>query len=116
MNDAERIQLLHEGANAALDAYRDELANAQRYKVWAGLLGGDHEDYANAALDQLTWITQLLTGNKPLDALDTLLAASRDDIEDASHSPAYGFIYGYADHSSPISDLMVANHEDDEGD
>jgi hypothetical protein len=117
--DAQRIHLLHESASNALDAIRDELKNAldastEYPDTFSGLLWGDHIDYVNAAHDQLQFCLAALGDGGELTDLDMILTMSRDDLESNNPNGAAGFVYGYADHRTPISDLMQANKEDDE--
>lgn len=82
----------------------------------------DDVDYCNAIIDQLRYLHKLIfdddftrDSNESKTELLALLNASRADIEqgnDTTLNDRYGFIYGYADHVSAISDLMLSNHED----
>ena len=115
--DDERIDLLHRGLRCALDAIRGEADNALKAAAeypttFNGMLWGDHTDYTNAAADQISWILARLQGNEPLTDLDELFTLTRAELLDDPER-GNGFIIGYADHSSPISDLMAANREED---
>ncbi len=108
---AERITLLHDALEAALDGLRD-ISTATRSRM----MHDDYEDYARAARNQIIFCTTLLTDDG-LDAetFDSIFTMTADDLYnscDEMTSLAASFIYGYADHGSPISDLMIANDDD----
>jgi len=116
--DADRILLLHAGLIAALDALRDiSLATTERLaahpETFSGLFHDDNEDYANAARDQIAFCSSLLADDElDSDSFDSIFTKGTDDLyneTDPVLQLAASFIYGYADHSSPISDLMLAN-------
>jgi hypothetical protein len=119
--DQERVALVHAGATAALEALKGELDNArdaaEKYPdTFDGLFWGDHEDYVNAAYEQLGYCINLLQPfDRELSELDKLWDMPREELENGVHDEM-SFVYGYADHRSPISDLMQANRrESDDG-
>lgn len=75
----------------------------------------DHEDYTNAISDQIRWILDCFQNTRDddelLDRIFKLLNAEREDLDDceAFGIHAHGFLYGYADHFTPLSQLMLAN-------
>ena len=115
----DRIRLLHAALAAACDALKSESAESLRRldtypDTFSGMIHDDHCDYANAALDQIRFCTMLLTADDlaPFDSIFTMTADDLYNSTDELISLAAGFIYGYADHTSPISDLMIANNDD----
>jgi len=118
MNDQERIKLVHASITAATTAINDELANIQRAMndypdTFNGGTWGDNEDYLNAAVDQLVFLIPLMGPDGDLNDIDKVISASQEELDTWTGNgyPA-GFCYGYADHKSPLSDLMNANKED----
>lgn len=74
----------------------------------------DDHDYTNAAIDQLQALHMMIFELPDIDqeqAILDLLNLNEDDAR-ANESHAYGFVYGYADHASHISDLAHMNDED----
>lgn len=69
----------------------------------------DDTDYLNAATDQIVFLTRLIIAD---DAnTDTLLACLNETDPSATNEDHMAFAYGYADFSSPISDLSHINDE-----
>ena len=79
----------------------------------------DHQDYLNACLDQLDCIRTILhedDGDKIAELTLTLINATEAQLELRSDGgyPDLGFLYGYADHYSPISELAAMNIDNDD--
>jgi hypothetical protein len=113
MTDTERIKLLHDSARAAIAKLTHELDimldAAEKYPdTFDGTFWGDNEDYCNAAVDQLQFCCAAL-GGAGLDIIDEIIPMTDDELNDKNPNGAAGFIYGYADHDTPISDLLAAN-------
>lgn len=117
----DRIALTHAALACALDALRDiSLAMIDESKqypdTFSSMMRDDYSDYANAARDQINFCTDMLIDDDFDDDLfDRIFIMTADELYASTESPitsATGFIYGYADHSSPISDLMLANRDD----
>ena len=81
----------------------------------------DSGDYLNATTDQLTWVQATFSdddGEHIAELTLALLNATRDELEARSDGgyPDLGFIYGYADHYTPISELAAMNIDDEDDD
>jgi len=79
----------------------------------------DAGDYLNAATDQLTWVQATFSdddGEHIAELTLALLNATRDELEARSDGgyPDLGFLYGYADHYTPISELAAMNIDDED--
>lgn len=116
MTDADRIALLHDSARAAIAKLTAELDNAlraaERYPdTFDGTFHGDDVDYCNAAIDQLQFCCDAL-GEAGLDIIDEIIPLSSNELYEKNPYGAAGFVYGYADHHTPLSDLLAANKED----
>lgn len=77
----------------------------------------DDVDYLNALTDQLMRCNALRSADDPAEMLEglfeTLNYRELDDSEGvAADYEHMGFIWGYADHYTPISALMIANDYD----
>lgn len=77
----------------------------------------DHQDYDNAAADQIAWILETFQEHYEdmmiVDRVLALLNKTRDDLESGDELGGYAFVLGYADHFTPISHLMLGNSEED---
>lgn len=128
------IQLLNESLWYASDAIRhsafgyyneDRLAAGDR---WAdGRFRSqhldDHQDYLNAAIDQIAWIRDCFHEDDGAQLIDRVLMLinwnpDQETLDDETGPdggymyPAYGFKYGYADHFSPLASLCLMNTEE----
>lgn len=85
----------------------------KRYGAPDYFFSDDDTDYLNAIRDQVNRLTDLRIADDTQDMLDGLLETlnyQRDEnAPDFAHE---GFIYGYADHYTPISKMMLANYEE----
>jgi hypothetical protein len=113
--NSDRIRLLHAALAAACDALKGESAESNRRldeypDTFSGFIADDGGDYANAALDQIRFCSNLLihgydNADDALLILDRIFDATHDELQNSTDEMmilANGFILGYADHSSPI--------------
>lgn len=123
MTTTDRIKITHAALRCALDALRDisiaMIDESTRYpNTFAAMMRDDYSDYANAARDQIDFCTDMLIDDDFDDTLfDSILTMTSNQLQNSDNAlilSASGFIYGYADHQSPISDMMHANKFDDE--
>lgn len=77
----------------------------------------DHQDYLNAAVDQITWIRDTLHDEDGANIIPLTLAlinATRQELDDSNDGyPRLGFLYGYADHFTPLASIALMNYEED---
>jgi hypothetical protein len=79
----------------------------------------DDQDYTNSILAQIDWILTSFhdgDGDLMIERTLRLLNASRAEIDDNGDSMLWNgdsFFFGFADHFTPLSCLMLSNYEDD---
>ena len=85
----------------------------------------DDIDYMNALRDQINWLTNFMIDDRLITDADrrerflNLINYSEQDRDlglddDDPDYDAECWVYGYADHYTPISELLIANHDDDD--
>lgn len=78
----------------------------------------DHQDYLNAAVDQLEWLRNTFAdcdGDNIAELTLALINATEADLlmrRDGGY-PALGFMHGYCDHYTPLSALCLMNLDQD---
>lgn len=77
-------------------------------------ISDDGLDYLKAATDQAAWVSETLKNDDEQSAILRVLNFTQEsfDFLPGIGDDIYCFKYGYADHSSPISDLTHLNDED----
>lgn len=102
-------KLLIDATKAVCNTLTETAAHLDTY----GGTGDDGSDYLNAAADQLSFLAEQ---NAEFDdkSDETAILRIINMTEDAAidDTNAMAFRYGYADHGSPISDLMFANYDE----
>jgi len=106
--------ITHEGAHRLLDDALRCAAQVMLRYADSPHFSDDDTDYMRAASDQISQLTDARCADDEADTQQMLLAIlnyQETDIYSDHELDAQAFLYGYADHFSPISELARMNWE-----